>query len=471
MQHITTLLASVPLAAALGSWKTRPPSFDAASYAPVDVLRRDVAVIGGGSSGTFAAIHLRDMGYSVTVVERDSTLGGQVDTYIEPTTGTAVDYGVQRYWNTSVVTDFFDRLEVPIIDDSFASRPTIYVDFKTGQVLDNFSVNFDFTPYATNLARYPELAWSWNLPDPLPEELLIPFREFIERHNLQDIAFGMLTISNGLANPGFLDQVTVNMLKWLDNAYVEGTRGRSVTTAAHNNGELYANALGVLGSDVLLRSTVEAAQRLTNGSHVSLVVQTPTGSKLIEASKLLVTIPPLMRNMLPFDLGTEEQDLFGKFQYSAFYSAIVNNTGLRPGTRYMNVGAETAYNIPELPGIYSITPSAVDGIYYFWYGGPEEVEEEQIRAEVTAVIRRLTNSPTQEPYFIEFSSHTPFKLVVDAETIQSGFHRRLHALQGLRNTWYTGAAFNSHGSGPIWNYTYHLLPSVVDGIRSSDPLL
>jgi hypothetical protein len=224
MKYITTFLASVPLAAALDSREAPAPSFDAASLAPVDVLRRDVAVIGGGSSGTFAAIHLLNMGYSVTVLERDSTLGGHADTYIEPVTGTAVDYGVQRYWNTSVVTAFFDLLDVPIIDDSFAPRPTLYVDFKTGQVLDDFSLNFDFTPYATNLARYPELAWSWNLPDPLPEELLIPFREFIERHNLQDIAFTMFTISNGMVNPSFLDQVTVNMLKWLDNAFVQGTQ-------------------------------------------------------------------------------------------------------------------------------------------------------------------------------------------------------------------------------------------------------
>jgi hypothetical protein len=107
-----------------------------------------------------------------------------------------------------------------------------------------------------------------------------------------------------------------------------------VTTAAHNNGELYVKALEVLGSDALLRSTEVDAQRPFNGSHVRLVVQTPTGSKLIQASKLLVTIPPLVQNMLPFDLSTEEQNLFEKFRYSAYYTGLVHNTGLRPGTTF-----------------------------------------------------------------------------------------------------------------------------------------
>jgi hypothetical protein len=403
------------------------------------------------------------MGYSVAVVERDSTLGGHVATYNDPTTGTAVDYGVQLYANTSVVRDFFDRFEVPLGSPS-AGASNVYADFKTGRVFDDFRVNLTLDTYASEIARYPELSWSWNLPDPVPEDLLIPFGEFIERHNLQNSAYGMHSATTGPANPRFLDMLTVNMFKWMDETYLSMLRGGSVTTARRNNSELFAKALQELGRDALLRSTVIASQRSTGNSGVRLVVRTPTGLKLIRAARLLVTIPPLLRNMRPFDLNREEKELFGKFNYSAYYAGIIGNTGLPPRTKYINAGSDTTYNIPELPDLYSITPSAVDGIYYYWYAGPAAVSEDRIQADITAVIRRLTNNPTQRPEFIEFTDHTPFKLVVDADAIRSGFYRRLFALQGRRNTWYTGAAFCAHGTAQIWNYTYHLLPSVVGGI-------
>jgi heterodisulfide reductase subunit A-like polyferredoxin len=50
------------------------------SYAAEDVLVRDVVVIGGGASGTYGAIALKDMGRSVVVVEKESRFGGHVNT-------------------------------------------------------------------------------------------------------------------------------------------------------------------------------------------------------------------------------------------------------------------------------------------------------------------------------------------------------------------------------------------------------
>lgn len=50
------------------------------SYAPEDVLIRDVVVIGGGASGTYGAIALKDMGRSVAVVEKKPHFGGHVNT-------------------------------------------------------------------------------------------------------------------------------------------------------------------------------------------------------------------------------------------------------------------------------------------------------------------------------------------------------------------------------------------------------
>jgi cation diffusion facilitator CzcD-associated flavoprotein CzcO len=41
-------------------------------------LERDVCIIGGGASGTYAAVRLQQMGLSVAVIEQKPRLGGIV---------------------------------------------------------------------------------------------------------------------------------------------------------------------------------------------------------------------------------------------------------------------------------------------------------------------------------------------------------------------------------------------------------
>src|SRR4051794_19942583 len=75
--------------------------FDPQSYASKNVITRDVVVIGGGSSGTYAAINLQARGKSVVVVEKEAVLGGHTSTYIDPGTGVPINYGVQAYFNSN----------------------------------------------------------------------------------------------------------------------------------------------------------------------------------------------------------------------------------------------------------------------------------------------------------------------------------------------------------------------------------
>jgi NAD(P)-binding Rossmann-like domain len=438
------------------------PEFEPTSYTERDVLYRDVAVIGGGSSGTYGAIKLLDMGKSVALVDRAAVLGGHENTYIVPDTGIPIDYGVQAYWNISVVRDFFARFDIPITNYTFTLASTVYADMVTGRSLQGFMPTRDYSPYATQLSKYPELAYSWDLPSPIPQDLLIPFGEYIKKYSLQNVAYSLYSYSYGIGN--ILTQVTVNFFKWLDYAYLDGIRGNNVWTARQNNGELYVRALAELGPSALTSSTVVAAHRGRNDKGVRLVVRTPTGNKLIVASQLLVSIPPLLANMGPFGLDKRETDLFDKFTYSAYYNGLVNNTGLANNTRYINAGANTTYNIPELPAVYSISPTKVPGVFLYWYCSPTEMTQDEVDTAIAATIQRLTNATTQNLDFLAYSSHTPFKLVVSAEEINNRFYDKCNAMQGYRNTWYTGAAIQSHGSGLLWNFTQELLPSIIAAV-------
>ena len=54
---------------------------DESAFAPEDCIEKDVAIIGGGASGTYAAVRLReDLDKSIILIERDDHLV-RVDTH------------------------------------------------------------------------------------------------------------------------------------------------------------------------------------------------------------------------------------------------------------------------------------------------------------------------------------------------------------------------------------------------------
>lgn len=300
-------------------------------------------------------------------------------------------------------------------------------------------------------------------PQPVPADLLLPFGEFIVKYNLTDLAYYIYFSTSGLSNP--LQQLTINVMKMVDQAYVDESKGGGLGTANHDNSEIYVKALAELGSSALLSSTVTAASRPVGNSGVKLVVKTPSGSRLIKANKLLITIPPTLGNMKPFALNNEENNLFSQSTYMGYYTILLNNTGLPSGYEWINANDSfSTYNIPELPDACQIVETRISGLLYAWYRSPVSVTQREVEASTIAAIQKLQkagNYTTTTPTVVEYRSHTPFKLKVSADAIGNGFYEELYGLQGKRSTWYAGAAMVSHNAGVIWNFTNALLPNLA----------
>ncbi|WYZ36245.1 hypothetical protein EsH8_XI_000128 [Colletotrichum jinshuiense] len=441
--------------------------FSSNSYAAKDVITRDVAVIGGGNSGTYAAIRLTDLGQSVVVVEKQAQLGGHVDTYTDPTTGTKIDFGVQTWFNYTVVRDFFARFDVPLSLYSLSPAAPIYADFKTGEAFPDFTPSLDFAAYAAQLAKYPYITDSYDLPDPVPEDLLLPFGEFLAKHDLGDLAW--IIWSNSWGAGDALKQPTIYMLKAIDEAFLNTLVEGGVTSTRRDNQEIFDKAQQELGSDALVSSTVIAAQRPAEGvgEKTKLVVKTPNGTKLIIVSKVLVSAPPTVSNLGALGLDDREESLFGQFTSSSFYCHLIADTGLPKGYSFQNVRptSKATFSIPPLPGLYNVNPTAVEGIYSVWYGGTEPLSQDKVKKDITATVKRLRKtaegSSKGKVSFVDYSSHTPFQLAVPSNAIADGFYRELEGLQGHRNTWYTGSAFVGNHAALLWNFTETLLPRVI----------
>lgn len=230
------------------------PWTNASAYSSSSIIKRDVCIIGGGSSGTYAAIGLRDKGKSAVVVEEaQSGLGGHTNKYTDPSTNATIDYGVIEYDNTSTVTSYFGRFNVPLITASNSapnsSLKEYYVDFRTGKNVTNYlptDPTAAFGAYAAQLARYPFLNTpGWALPNPVPSDLLIPFGNFVKKYNLDGAVVTINEYAQGFGD--VLSIPTLYILKYFSQSVLAGAQTRFSTTARHDNSELYEKARAELG--------------------------------------------------------------------------------------------------------------------------------------------------------------------------------------------------------------------------------
>jgi hypothetical protein len=213
---------------------------------------------------------------------------------------------------------------------------------------------------------------------------------------------------------------------------------------------------------VLLDSQVLRVDRSASG--VRLLVATPDGPRLILAGKLVVTVPPLLRNFAGFDLDAVERSVFAQSISGAYYTGVVRLSGLPEGVSLANVAAETPYHLPPLPGLYDVGPTGIPGLYNVKYGSPAPLPEAVVRRTIRADIGRVARAGTYPVVFEElevFAGHAPFELHVAPKAIAGGFYRWLNRLQGRNRTYYSGATFHSHNSTRIWTGLEALLPSIA----------
>ncbi|HEV7960926.1 MAG TPA: FAD-dependent oxidoreductase [Actinoplanes sp.] len=433
-----------------------------ADISDAQVIHRDVCVIGGGSAGTYTAVRLGDFGKSVVVVEAKDRLGGHTETYHDPVTGGTVDIGVIVFEEDPLVRNYFGRFGVELGPIGGFGSSTRYVDFRTGQPVDYTPPAPTALPtYYDLINQYGPIDTVFDLPDPVPHDLVAPFADFVRKYDVGSVVSLVFQFGQGIGN--ILDLPALYSINTFGQGVVSNILGGSfLTTTAHNNSLLYERATAQLGDNVLLDSQVLRVDRSSSG--VRVLVATPDGPRLILAGKLVVTSPPLLRNFAGFDLDATERSVFGQFISGAYYTGVVRLSGLPADLSLANAAAETPYHLPPLPGLYGVSPTGIPDLYNVKYGSPSPLPEEQVRRDIRTEIERVAKAGTYPVVFQDlevFSSHTPFELHVTPEAIAGGFYRRLNALQGHNRTYYSGAAFHSHNSTRIWAGTETLLPSIA----------
>lgn len=426
---------------------------------------RDVAIIGGGATGTYAGVRLReDYKKSVVIIEREDHLGGHVNTYVVPGAGIPIDYGVIAYNNLSSTFEFFNRFNVSLQPAPSPPWVNKYIDLTSGKPVQPAISDpaAALGAYAQLLQKYPYLVGGYGqLPDPVPEELAQPFSKTIADYHLEA---AVPTLWTFIFAVGDLTKATT--LSVIQNFGLiqlkDALSGGLQITTRHSNSELYQKAAILLGSDVLYKSTVVDSTRGENG-YTTLTVKTPTGKKIIKAKKVLITIPPTQKNLKPFDLDDQEEEVFEKLTYSNTYVAIVSNTGIPDGTSVINARAGSAFNPPVPPFVNTLDFSGVPGKYKTTVVGGRGFSAKEAKKLIVTGLKSVNNNGTlaQTPVIEAFASHDSLQLWPSPEDLKAGFYKKLYALQGLRGTYWTGGAWASDYSSTLWQFTDAILPGLV----------
>jgi hypothetical protein len=452
-------IASVGLVSSLGAR-------EAAAHG--DAIERDVCIIGGGGAGVYAALGLRDRGRSVVVVERSERLGGHCETYRDPASGAAIDIGVIVFPDNALVRGFFGRFGVSLVTAALGGSTNQFVDFRTGRAVAAFEPSpLDVgTALATYLqileARFPFLDENgFQLPEPGPllDELLLPFGQWVSLYGLEALVPTFFLFEQGFGP--LLEATTLYVLKNMSRAVVGAVLGGSFLAAPFGASALYEAAATELGRDVLYASEVCEVQR---GSGVCLRVRSAEGERTIRASKLLFTAPPLLDNLSEFGLDAREFGLFAHFRRHHYWTAVARIDGMPPGVSLVNALPDAPFNLGPLPGIYSIGPSAAPGLFDVKYGSDRYLPDRLVKRRIQNDIERVaTDSVSGLGFegFAIFKNHSPYSVVATPRQIGDGFYASLQALQGYRDTYYAGAAFQTHSSAAIWAHLEELLPSIA----------
>jgi len=428
----------------------------------------DVAIIGGGASGIHAAIHLKDAGAKIAVIEKKDQIGGHAESYVHPETKAIANIGVVLFENSKTVEKYFDRLgvETTLRNPVNTTTETKQYDFSLGipippqdaseAAATAKSIADAMQAYIKNvIPKYPWIDQGYTfVPSPVPKELLQPFGKFAEQNNFTAL---LPLIAQFNWYPGRITEIpTLYGIKKFGPGLINSIVNGFIVPKSGNARTVYEAAARDLEDELYLNSNVEKVHRKEDG--VVVTVQQNGKRVTFNARKLLIAIPQTLKNVAHFDLRPAEKALFSKFSAFGYVAGVANI----PGVNYnlQNVGALTRAHTPVIPGSngYNIPPGFSGqfllGVAFNHDNYTLDQAKAVMRKELAnlAIAKAVPADTAKKVTFPKLANHAPFELHVSAKEIGDGFFEDLRQLEGERNTYWTGAAFAGHNSGLIWEW-------------------
>jgi hypothetical protein len=388
---------------------------------------------------------------------------------------------VQNWNDYGPARAFFERMGVPVSTPPRNVLVSRWADFTTGA-----SVNFTPPANADRIAALGRFLnataayeqyflpgyWNWPAPDKIPEDLLLPFGQFVTKYDIYDAVNQVFQVT-GMGVGDMSEALTLYVLGAFGPPMMRAFLGQagSFTPDSRRNIALYEAIQARLGPDVLLNTVVTGSIRTRLG-HTLWTENADGKPRIILARKLLIAIEPTPANMQPFNLDLKEQSVLSKFKFSSVHAGIVAHPSLPVNTSVINTPSAAA------PNNYLVLPKPDFLVRFDHMGGGSDLfrvmivgsglvtveqAQEMVRKDLARLIAVGTLPATTDPTQLEFrawADHGGMHMNAAAEEIKKGFIQSLYALQGWKETWWTGGAFAVQFQSILWAYDDILLPKM-----------
>lgn len=456
-----------------------------ASDSNTQVLNVDVAVVGGGAAGTYAAVRLReDLNTSVVLIEPKSHLGGSVSTYLVPETNTTLEFGVQTYLRYGPAEDFFTRFGIAV--QPFTSRRLnpVMIDIETGEELKDYiapsinATNEAFARWLALVSKYEAILEPgyWNFPQPkdIPSDLLTPFEEFSKIHQLDAAVPRIMTIS-GIGTGGIGTLLTFHIMQAFGPSITRNMLSSQFFIPSGSNSLIYSRALTLLGPSALLSSTILSVKRYPHTS--TLLIQQGSKHTTIHAKRILYTAPPSLPNLAPFHLAPQEQEIFAQLPVGGEFIGVARIPCLKENSTYTYIPSSAVpdkhLKLKDYPFTLRFDSTGPAGLSLFrvLFSAEFTLSVERFKTIVAESLEKLNEAGSvQDKCTVEFkavSDHTRPQWEMSREQMERGFVQRLIGMQGRGGMWWAGYVWGAPYSSVIWANVDVVLGGLVGGLKGS----
>lgn len=459
---------------------------DERSFPSHHIITKDVAIIGGGAAGTYAAVRLReDLNTSVVLIEPQNRLGGHVQTYMIPGTNRTIEYGVQSYVPYGRAVEFFKRFGIETAP--FVSRrlTTINVNGETGKALTGYTppssnaTTEAFQRWLKIVEKYESLVdpgyWNFPPPDSIPADFLTPFGEFAKKHSLEAAAPRIMVISN-IGVGGLKKVLTLHVIQAFGVPTTRSLLDGTFFAPVGSNSLVYQRAYDLLKPDVFLSTSLIETERDT--SCVRLVVKNKDGEHLIKAKRVVYTpAPSRVSNLERFDEDRKETEVFNPWVYTWSFVGIAKIPCIPENYSVAYIAPAAVPDdhvaVREMPYTLRFDSTGPIGLglfrvlfaanYSFTHDEAKEFAAKKVQQVVDAGTLNFTGECKVD--YQAFVDHNSVLWPQTAEALKDGFVQKLYELEGYRSTWWTGERWSAGYSSGVWAFTETVMERLLKDIK------